>query len=186
MKKFNLFRFALFLSAIIIAASCSKDGGEGPQGPAGPAGPSGPAGAAGAQGPAGTANVIYSSWTDTAKWRPDTVMQGSVVVDTLGYFANISAPKLTASILNTGEIKVYVNLNTAADPVVFPLPFNNGAIFIDPVFFTGVIQLSSNIDLTSFRVPVRYVLIPGGAPARMATVDWNNYEAVKKYLNLKD
>lgn len=31
----------------------------------------------------------------------------------------------------------------------------------------------------------RYVLIPGGAAVRR-NVDWNNYEAVKTYLGLKD
>ena len=31
----------------------------------------------------------------------------------------------------------------------------------------------------------RYILIPGGKAARSA-IDWNNYAAVKKYLNLKD
>ena len=185
MKKINLFRFALFLSTIIIAASCSKDGDEGPQGPAGVAGPQGPQGVAGPAGPAGTANVIYSTWIDTANWKPDTVMVGSVITDTLGYFANISAPKLTTSILNTGEIKVYLNFSDDANfPLVFPIPYNNGAFFVDPVYFPSTIQLYSNVELDG--LPIRYVLIPGGAPARMATVDWNNYEAVKKYLNLKD
>src|SRR5215207_3107608 len=110
MKKFNFSLAGFLLAVVLIFAYCSKDGEAGPQGaagPQGPAGPAGPTGGTGTAGPAGTANVIYSNWTDTTRWRPDTVMVGSVVVDTLGYFATISAPKLTASILNTGEIKVY-------------------------------------------------------------------------------
>ena len=185
MKKLNLFRSCLLLAVILVFAYCSKDGDTGPQGPAGPAGPAGPTGTQGPKGDTGTANVIYSSWTDTANWKPDTVMVGSVVTDTLGYFANISAPKLTLNILNTGEIKVYVNLSDDPNfPLVFPLPYNNGSVFIDPVFFPNTIQLYSNAELDG--LPIRYILIPGKVPARMATVDWNNYDAVKKYLGLKD
>lgn len=171
-------------------AGCSKDGDAGPAGAAGPAGPAGPAGAAGVpgtQGAPGTANVIYSAWIDTANFRPDTIMTGPVI-DTVGFFANISAPKLDLDMLNKGEIKVYVNLGSDDDPVVFPLPFN-GSVFMDPVFFLNGIQIYSNIDLTGL-VPFRYVLIPGGTAARAAaggkTVDWNNYKEVQQYLGLKD
>jgi hypothetical protein len=57
-------------------------------------------------------------------------------------------------------------------------------VFIDPVFFPNTIQLYSNAELDG--LPIRYILIPGKVPARLATVDWNNYDAVKKYLGLKD
>jgi len=172
---------ALSMAFILLLAACKK----GDTGPAGPAGPAGPTGATGAQGAVGTANVIYSDWIDTATWLPDTVMVGNVVTDTLGYFTNISAAKLDATILNSGEIKVYVNVNTVADPVVFPLPFNNGSLFIDVVFFTNTIQLYSNGDLTDF--PFRYILIPGGTTARhYKSINWSNYSEVKAYLGLKD
>jgi hypothetical protein len=181
----------LFLAITVLIAACSKDGDTGPAGPAGaqgPAGSNGAAGPAGPAGPAGTANVIYSNWIDTANFRPDTIMTGAVI-DTIGYFTNISAPKLTLDILNRGEIKVYVNLGSDTDPVVFPLPFNNGAVFIDPIFFLGGIQIYSNADLTGV-VPFRYVLIPGGTAARPGPngkpIDWNNYKEVQAYLGLKD
>ena len=185
MKKLNLFPSSLLLAVILVFTYCSKDGDAGPQGPAGPAGPAGPTGTQGPKGDTGTANVIYSNWIDTANWKPDTVMVGSVVTDTLGYFANINAPKLNLNVLNTGEIKVYVNLSDDPNfPLVFPLPFNNGAVFIDPIFFPSTIQLSSNVELDG--LPIRYILIPGKVPARMATINWNNYEEVKKHLGLTD
>ena len=184
MKKFNFFRSGILLVVIVVFAYCSKDEGDvGPPGPAGTTGPQGPVGPAGPKGDTGTANVIYSQWVNTT-WLPDTIMQGSVVIDTAGYFVNINAPKLTLNMLNTGEIKVYINLNTPAAPVVFPLPFNNGAVFIDATFFTNTIQLYSNADLTG--LPARYILIPGSAPARMATINWNNYAEVKTNLGLED
>jgi hypothetical protein len=187
MKKVKLFLpCAICAAVIILVASCSKD--DGAKGDAGPAGPPGAAGAAGAAGPAGapgTANVIYSGWIDTATWRPDTVMTGSVVTDTLGYFANISAAKLDLTMLNTGEIKVYINLDSPDDPTVFPVPFNNGAIYIDVAFFLNTIQLYSNGQLTD--LPCRYILIPGGTTARTyKSINWANYAEVKAYLGLKD
>ena len=189
MRKISfVYSFATAISIALILVACSKEGDQGPAGPAGAAGPAGPAGATGATGPkgdTGTANVIYSNWIDTATWRPDTLMEGSVIIDTVGWFANINAPKLTTTMLNTGELKVYVNLGNAASPVVFPLPFNNGAVFIDPAFFLSTIQIYSNAKLTG--LPVRYILIPGSVKGRIGqNVNWNNYAEVKAYLGLKD
>lgn len=181
-----------FLAITILIAACSKDGDTGPAGPAGAQGPPGSSGAAGPAGPAGaagTANVIYSPWIDTANFRPDTIMTGPII-DTIGFFANISAPKLDLTILDRGEIKVYMKIGSATDPVVFPLPFNNGSLFIDVVFFLNTIQLYSNGDLTGSGIQFRYILIPGGTAARPGpngkTVDWNNYKEVQQYLGLKD
>lgn len=185
MKKAKYFLPYILCVAIVLSiVSCSKSGDTGPAGPAGPAGSAGPAGPAGSAGPAGTANVFYSPWIDTATFKPDTIHNGATI-DTIGFFANISAAKLDITMLNTGEIKVYVNINTTADPVVFPLPYNDGSVYIDVVFFLNTIQLYSNADLTD--IPFRYILIPGGAPARLAhSIDWKNYKEVQKYLGLKD
>jgi hypothetical protein len=183
MKKLNLLLPALLISVSLLFTYCSKDGDAGPQGPAGPAGPAGPTGPTGPQGPAGTANVIYSNWTDTVTYFLTSATTTDTIIGTL------LAPKLTADILNKGEIKVYANLNTTADPLIVPLPLHGGAFlgpngFIDVVFSTGEINIISNRNIDG--LPLRYILIPGGAPARMATIDWNNYEEVKKYLGLKD
>jgi len=174
----------LCMALVVGIVSCSKDGPAGPAGATGPAGPQGPAGSQGPAGAPGTANVIYSDWIDTATWIADTVHNGATI-DTLGYFADLDVPALDTNILNRGEIKVYVNVsNDPTFPIVFPLPFNNGSLFIDPVFAPNIIELSSNGDLTNF--PFRYILIPGGTHARQAKINWNNYNEVKAYLGLKD
>jgi hypothetical protein len=190
----------LFLSLIALTLffSCKK----GDTGPAGPAGANGANGAPGAQGPAGAqgpkgdtgvANVIYSAWTDTTTWHADTTMTGSTI-DTIGFFATITAAKLDLDMLNNGAIKVYMNLNTPDDPVIFPLPYANGiylnGLYVDVLFFLNSIQFYSNVDLTG--VPLRYILIPGGVnagrPANGAGpgLNWNDYNQVKAYLHLKD
>ena len=174
----------LCMALVVGIVSCSKDGPAGPAGATGPAGPQGPAGSQGPAGAPGTANVIYSDWIDTTTWIADTVHNGATI-DTLGYFADLDVPALDTNILNRGEIKVYVNVsNDPTFPIVFPLPFNNGSLFIDPVFAPNIIELSSNGDLTNF--PFRYILIPGGTHARQAKINWNNYNEVKAYLGLKD
>src|SRR5690349_2042724 len=95
--KTSIYYFLLIALPLFII-SCSK---EGPAGPAGPTGPTGATGAAGPGGPAGapgTANVIYSAWLDVP-FLPDTVKQGNVVIDTLGYYSDVAVPKLTPAIL---------------------------------------------------------------------------------------
>jgi len=112
----------------------------------------------------------------------------------VGWSAVIMAEKLTADIINSGEIKVYLNLNNSDAPVIVPLPFFNGGIIINPTFATGGILLESNEDISTVQDPAdgkkyfqyRYVLIPGGNTLEAIDVDWNDYNAVKAYLNLKD
>jgi hypothetical protein len=188
--------FYLLIAISLFIVSCSKQGPAGPAGPAGPQGPAGSAGAAGAQGAQGnpgTANVIYSNWIDTVKF------QGS---DSTGWFAGISAPQLVDSIINTGEIKVYLNYgsDSADNQFITPLPtvdlfLFGGSVYINPYFSPKFITLASTSDVSSYtsnnfhHFRYRYILIPGGTPAGRnpkGTINWNNYAEVKKYLGLKD
>lgn len=189
--KRNLFRtsYCLLLAIPLFFASCAKTGPAGPAGPVGPAGPTGaagPAGAPGAPGSPGTANVIYSSWLDVT-------FQGT---DSTGWGAEIPAPQLVDSILNQGDVKVYLNLGSIDTSTVVPLPFTTfSGILINPFFSRGLISLVSNANAGTVTengvkyLQYRYVLIPGGTAAgRMPNggIDWNNYAEVKKYLGLKD
>ena len=186
-KALHLLPYIVGMALTTMIFSCTKEGPAGPAGPAGPRGPQGLAGAAGTQGPAGpagTANVIYSNWTDTVTY----FLASATTTDTI--VGSLLAAKLTADIVNRGEIKVYANLNTAADPVIVPLPLYGGYFlgpggFIDVVFSTGEITIISNRNIDG--LPLRYILIPGGTTARLAnTVNWNDYKAVQAYLGLKD
>lgn len=194
MKKLT-FQIAVIalVAAGISLASCSKEGPAGPAGAQGPAGPTGAQGPAGAKGDDGTANVIYSEWLDVS-YEADTVHDGSLI-DTIGYFASIDIPKLDNEILTSGEIKLYVNLNAADEPVIAPLPYFSiyDGVSIEPVYYLNTVELYSNIDAGTITFEgtkyqqYRYILIPGGVAARKASgVDWNDYNQVKKYLNLKD
>jgi hypothetical protein len=167
--------------SLAILTSCQK---EGKTGPVGPAGTTGPAGSQGPKGDTGVANVIYSQWLDVA-FVPNT--------DSSNWNAVIPAPKLTNEILNQGEIKVYVNFNTPADPIVFPLPYINGGVIISPLFFKDTIALLSTVDASTLIDPAgkffqyRYVLIPGAVLAMKPDhVNLDNYLELKKYLKLEN
>ncbi len=179
---------------LMAAASCKK-GDTGPAGPAGPAGPTGATGAAGPKGDTGTANVIYSAWLD-AQYLPDTFTNKTThLLDTAGFYMDAkNVTKLTAAILNTGEIKVYINFSTAATPQISPVPYfdpyTNLSVVptyaLQEIFLYSDGDLSTGLNTAGAKVfQWRYILIPGGKAARSA-IDWNNYAAVKKYLNLKD
>lgn len=197
MKKTVLFVVCSFLLATtLLISSCAKEGPVGPQGPAGPTGAQGPTGATGpaglpgAPGAPGAANIVYSNWLN--------VEYDPAVPDSSIWIAEIPAPKLVDSILNRGVVKVYYNAgsDSANSQFVISLPvyepFLIGAI-VNTYYSFQAITLISTADLSSFvnngnrYSQYRYVLIPGGMPARGSkTIDWNNYKEVKQYLGWKD
>lgn len=186
LKKSLLFPIVAALSLAISFTSCQKEGDTGPVGPAGPTGPTGPTGPAG---PTGTANVIYSDWIDVT-FDPTTDEDTG---DTLSWSAAIRAEQITSDILNSGEIKVYINFNTADDPVVFPLPYFDGGVIINPVFYTDTIALVATADASTQEesgakfLQYRYVIIPGSVlAAKPESVNLDNYLEMKKYLKLND
>lgn len=197
MKAKSSLTFLVSLVAITFLFTQCQKGDTGPAGPAGPAGAAGAAGPAGAPGPkgdTGTANVIYSPWLDVT-YAADTVHNGSVI-DTLWWLANIAANKLTQTILDRGEMKVYVNWGTQTDPDVAPLPLVDAfftGVIINPEFLVQRIDLYSNFNASTQTIggqkyfQYRYILIPGSVPSgRIRHVDWNNYNEVKAFLGLTD
>lgn len=195
--------YVLVVAIALLIASCGKDGAQGPagdQGPAGPAGPAGaggPAGADGEKGDTGVANVIFSEWLDVGYLDTFSVNPNDITDTTFISFGGIEATKLTNEILNTGEMKVYVNLGNPQEPNVVPLPYFSvyTIVNINVDFALGFIYLTSNVNAGTYidnddglkYQQYRYVLIPGGVAARTKqSVDWNNYKQVKEFLKLKD
>lgn len=171
---------AAFMSLVLLVASCKK-GDTGPQGPEGPQGNQGP------QGPEGKTNVITSGWKDITF----TAVTNQAGDTTYYYQAQIPATKLTKAILDSGEIKAYVNLGTVGEPYVYPLPWLGSSAYIDVEYVVGNINLYSSGNASTSGtgnnkgLQYRYILIPGSTNARSA-INWNNYAEVQKYLGLKD
>lgn len=144
----------------------------------------------GAKGDTGTANVMFSKWLDVT-FEPRTNTNG----DTVLWLAEIDAPQLTKGVLDSGTVKVYLNIGTVTDQIVFPLPiadFYYAAAYIESLnlYYTpGKISLYASQDAGTVTsagqtyYQFRYVIIPGGVPTgRMA----NDYQGVKSYYNIPD
>lgn len=187
--------FVVLFAITLILSNCGKKGDPGAQGPAGQNGAPGASGAPGAQGPkgdTGATNVFYSDWLDVA-FLPDTVHTGNKI-DTIGFMADIAAAKLDMDMLSKGEMKVYVNLGTATNPAVSPLPYIDvfTGIQIAPTFLLQNINLYANVDASTGTqngakyLQYRYIFIPGSSKVLRKMVDLNNYNEVKKFYGIRD
>jgi hypothetical protein len=136
----------------------------------------------GPKGDTGNANVVYSGWLDVS-YDAVTNQAG----DTIYYFeSTIPAPKLTDSILTKGDVRVFINLGTAAQPEIVPLPYGN---LIFPYAKRGTIDLQAFVNGADTYTQggqkfqqYRYVLISGSVPARIAT----DYQSLKERYNIPD
>jgi hypothetical protein len=173
--------FAVVAMFIFLDACKAEKGEVGPigaTGAVGATGAKGDKGDTGATGAAGTANVIYSPWSVIS------INTGS----SAPYTAEVSAPQITQDILDKGLVLSFFRNVSSLE--VFPLPYSFPTSSTTTQegyasYIVGKIKLRSNITLSS--VGFRYVIIPGGvAGGRRAAVDYTDYEAVKKYYNLKD
>lgn len=157
---------------------------EGPTGPKGEVGEQGPEGP---QGEEGTANVIYSEWLDV-EWDEQ---EGDY------YRAMfIEEERITNNFFNTGVVLVYLKFGPQNEKYILALPqigLGAGGGYLDFEFlvvsgddFSGI-HLYAEINegnpdldnLTNYQV--RYVLIPGGEPAKIPENLFEDYEAVAKY-----
>jgi hypothetical protein len=132
------FRSLLCAATVIIIgmSSCSK-------GTTGPAGPTGP------KGPAGPDSVVYSNWiTLTFTYNAN---------DSL-YHDTLSAPTITAGILDSGVILTYIEFPDANN-VAHIQPVSALNYIISEDYSVGEINILSTQDLTNLQY--RYVTIPG-------------------------
>lgn len=186
MKKQLILSSIFFMMLSVIAC---KKGEQGDIGPAGVAGAKGAKGTTGDKGAADSKGMISSDWIAVkgTDWRISTVANT--------YFVSYTAPGLTVDIVNKGMIYVYMKQETNAR-MVDGLPYVNittGLRFYSLIglsngvptiqFYQSVTPPSSTFSTTT-NVSFRYVVVPAGA--RIANIDWTNYDEVKKALNWKD
>jgi len=175
---------------VMFMISCGKQGGVGPAGPAGSTGPVGPAGP---KGDSASGSVIYSDWLDVT-YQADTVHTPQGKIDTIGYYGDISVPKLTQALLSTADVKVYINTSDTSAPLIYPLPYNGSSgLYISISAYTQIIQLYSNGNVSTILSngkkiqQYRYMIVPGNTKATTSDkVKWSDYTAVKAYLGLNN
>ncbi len=171
-QTFRLLGVTLAITLLVVA--CAKNGEPGPKGDTGATGLIGATGAAGPAGPIGTANVIYSGWISTSFTGSGT-----------SYIGTITAPKITQELLDKADIRVYWNEGGRVLTLPYAEVVGSTAYTVHQRFYVGRIELKASYSLSPQQF--RYVVIPGGVPSgRQATVDLNDYAAVKALFNLPD
>ncbi|MEC3881259.1 hypothetical protein [Parapedobacter sp. 10938] len=170
--------YLISLSVGIMSLNGCKKGDIGPQGEQGvpgDKGDTGDKGDKGDKGDTGTANVIYSDWASVTFTNSGGVYSGT-----------IEAPKLTADVLNKGDVAVYEKFS-----IIFPtasttynkVPYSQGSNWVRVELSVGEITVKSNTN-HSFST-FRYVLIPGGVQASAASnLDLTDYRAVRYFFGL--
>lgn len=175
--------FALMLLSFLMA--CEK-GETGDVGPVGVAGAKGSTGDKGDVGIANSKGMTFSTWIEVKS--TDWGMRASNI-----YFVPYTLPGLTAQIANKGN--VYFYMQPSGSNFVYPLPYleTNGVRFVAELnntvntqnFIINYVLTSASTPKVSSNYKFRVVITPAGARIP-ADVDMQNYDSVKKHLNLKD
>lgn len=183
--KTTLLVFALLGSLVVL--SCK--GPAGPDGPQGAQGPEGEQGPVGPQGEPGTANVIYSDWMDIEWNRDDLSTFKSMYIE---------EPRVIGDFLDHGVLLVYLKQENPGTIAVVSLPYLQGTSFFYFIIadssvdnIEGILVVVSATDGTTpvadaEDAQIRYVLVPGGVPAKMPPDFWKDYEAVSNYYGIPD
>ena len=199
MRKLFIVKICTILVAGLVLAGC--EGKEGPQGPAGAQGAKGDpgingtngakgdTGAKGDKGDTGTANVIYSDWLAipaTPNFKGSNYKEYA-----------IAAPKITQEVFNSGLVYAYARSGGSASIYPLSYTFTNSYscririqqswVIYGEDWVSGTVNSTwINSDKTDYFSHIRYVIIPGGIKARVAGLDYSDYEAVKAYYGLED
>ena len=177
----------LFLILLVIVMPACKKGDAGPSGPDGAQGPIGPQGPAGPAGVSGNANITiytYGSRTTTSgniDYVITNISQGMIDSSLVLAYYNPSteAPTAWYQCPGLGSIASYVTryfiYQTSGN-------YTMGVRILNP---NGVGAYTSSVTFTKFRI----ILAPASVITPLSKnkmIDYSDYNAVKKALNLAD
>lgn len=179
MKK--LISYALVLSIVFISA-CSKDEVAGPQGEQGIQGP---------QGPAGSVDITVKTVT---LYSYDFIEGGTAGDPQHKYSASVSVSEVTSDVYYNGLVIVYYQGFGTTPPPWYSLPqtiyrdgYSYTLTYAHRPGYVIVQRYDSNLysQAPDFDLTLKIVVIPGSGKKEY-DVDFNDYEAVKRYFNLQD
>ncbi|WP_109699581.1 lipoprotein [Chitinophaga deserti] len=171
--------------AALMLAACSKEGPAGPAGPQGQQGNPGAQGTPGAQGPQGTpgtpgtngnANVIVKTFSSTAyTWNKETIL--GINYRTI----QVPVPEITADIINTGMVLVYVAANTDSwTPLPLTLGTDPKLLFVSFGNSVGMLRIrtrySDNTDTGVIGINCKLVIVQGNSFRRAAPPSWSELQ----------
>lgn len=187
-------KYYLILTTILVVcfAISACEGSEGPTGPQGPQGIQGPEGTQGIQGPQGeegTANVIYSDWLDL-DWNLVDEPDFKVMI--------IEDENTSGDFRDSGALIMYYKIvDSEGTTGIFLMPVIDTQTRFD---YFLVVNEEAGIDGMAVRYyrdsgsdplpeldgQIRYILLPGGIPAKMQSNFFNDYAAVREYFGILD
>ena len=135
--------------------------------------------------------MLISSWFEA---KPTDWLPTSNTAPNNKYYLIRNISGLTKEVVSKGGAYIYVQLSNST--AVYPLPYSvfspndlHLSCVINNLNATPGFQFNINTVILNGKVTDSYkfrvVIIPTSARIS-ADVDWNNYETVKKYLNLND
>lgn len=187
MKTVNTAKITIIVFALL--GSLSALSCEGPTGSDGPAGPQGEPGPQGPKGDEGTANVIFSDWMDIVWNTADSPTNRAMYIE---------EPRVLGDFMDNGTLIIYLKQsNPSLGVVVLSLPYLQGTSYFYSVIadlpaddIAGILVIVRSTDGSTVTdaegVQLRYVLVPGGIPAKMPPDFWKDYEAVSSYYGIPD
>lgn len=188
--KTTFYYFFTVILAIMVAISISAcEGPTGPDGAQGPQGEQGPEGAQGPQGEPGTANVIYSGWMDLEWNLSDEATYKTMLIED---------ENATGDFRDTGTILMFYKFtDSGGTTAIFLMPFVDETTRFDYLLAVnegaGIEGIAVRYYRTSGTDPlpeldgqIRYILIPGGVPAKIPANFFEDYDAVKEYYGIPD
>ncbi len=167
MKK-TFLKTGLVLVIALLAMSCSKDGADGATG------------ATGANGINGNANVVGTNPITVSSWT--SLASGSL------WYTSLSATGITQSIVDKGIVSVFMG-DSSGDWTPMPYTFGNSSWFYSfGVGFINIYTTNTNLDAIANPGSQTFRVVIISASNRMANrnTNWNDYQQVKKALNLAD
>lgn len=169
---------------------------KGPAGEVGPAGPAGAAGAAGPKGDVGTVNISTTGWIKVTKetYAKGYRQEDNVFYTGVGFSGNPVVDKITQKTLDEGIVLAYNRLVGGSDVYLIPFDYYDGSnhitysLNLEPKSVNFYVYFSKAIDPKTYFVDeeVRIVVIPPASGARLASINWKDYNEVKKAFDLKD
>ncbi|MBA4853885.1 collagen-like protein [Emticicia sp. BO119] len=187
-----------FYILILLCISLLFNGCKGEAGDTGLIGPKGEKGKIGAAGDPGVAEIFATNWISITKAEQIKFYDPDLLYTSQG-FSGGELDKLSQKILDDGVILSYHRW--AADKArIISLPnvidygnVESGLqisryIAAYPKGIDCFVEFSKSVDINKYLADeeYRFIIIPGASGYRLQNIDFNNYEAVKKALNLKD
>lgn len=173
MKK-TFLKTGLVLVIALLAMSCSKDGADGATG------------ATGANGINGNANVLASTPFTTASTNWTSAGSG------VYWTANLTgATAITQNIVDKGIVLVFRMYTENGLTQWSPLPDTNANQNLSFIYGVGTIsffmQSTNTIAIPNpGAITLRYVVVSSSNRLANRNTNWNDYQQVKKALNLVD